>query len=486
MTKGTIVGGAVCVAVLVLVALLILSAGDRSPEQETDSTTPASVAIPPASVETVGSLAGFLNGRITTHDGATYEGRLRFGGGEEAFWGDYFNGFKEENPWAANVPADQLMERRPIEILGVEIAQREHQIELRRPFVARFGDIVRVELTVRDIRVTLKSGTVVDLDRFGADDVADGLRVWDDRAGVVDLHERRIRVIEFVPTARHGVVPARLHGTVHTRQGAFTGFVQWGREVRLGTAELAVHTDDGDLRLRFDTIGSIAHSAGGHTLVSLLDGREIDLAGIGIGDIGGGGRGIYVDDPRYGRVLISWDAFERVDFSAAGSSAAGGGPAYDDFPPGQPLTGRVTTRAGHRLGGRLVYDLDESETTETLDAPSEGVNYTIPFGLIASIAPSATVVHDAPHASVTLRSGEQLHLEQAGDLGEGNAGLLIFVDGSEGPAYVPWRDIEQVDFDRPSAMHPPPGGPTGVDSLGAERAAGLAPSHRGHVVRGGV
>jgi hypothetical protein len=41
--------------------------------------------------------------------------------------------------------------------------------------------------------------------------------------------------------------------------------------------------------------------------------------------------------------------------------------------------------AGRRLAGRLVYDLDESEVTETLDAPSQGVNYTIPFGLIASI-----------------------------------------------------------------------------------------------------
>jgi hypothetical protein len=35
--------------------------------------------------------------------------------------------------------------------------------------------------------------------------------------------------------------------------------------------------------------------------------------------------------------------------------------------------------------GRLVHDLDESETTETLDALSLGVDYTGPFGLIASI-----------------------------------------------------------------------------------------------------
>ena len=47
----------------------------------------------------------------------------------------------------------------------------------------------------------------------------------------------------------------------------------------------------------------------------------------------------------------------------------------------------MTTRGARRLTGRLVYELDESETTETLDAPSQGVDYTIPFGLIASITP---------------------------------------------------------------------------------------------------
>ncbi len=60
-------------------------------------------------------------------------------------------------------------------------------------------------------------------------------------------------------------------------------------------------------------------------------------------------------------------------------------PAYGDFPTGRPLTGDVTTRGGRRFTGRLVYDLDESETTETLDAPSQDVTYNIPFGLIASI-----------------------------------------------------------------------------------------------------
>ena len=130
--------------------------------------------------------------------------------------------------------------------------------------------------------------------------------------------------------------------------------------------------------MRFDTIRSIARRSQDSSLVTLLDGREMVLSGTR--EVGDGNRGVYVDDPRYGRVLVSWNAFERVEFSPGGS-----GPALRRLPAGGPLTGRVTTRGGRRLAGRLVFDLDESETTETLDAPAEGVNYTIPFGLVASI-----------------------------------------------------------------------------------------------------
>ena len=184
--------------------------------------------------------------------------------------------------------------------------------------------------------------------------------------------------------------------------------------------------------MRFDTIRSIARQTLGSSLVTLVDGRELVLSGTN--DVGNGNRGVYVDDPRYGRVLVSWDAFLRLDFSPAGS-----GPAYGDFPPGRPLKGTVTTRDGRQLAGRLVYDLDESETTETFDAPLECVDYTIPFGMIASI------VHPD---RVTLRNGETLQLERSADLGERNAGILIFVDGGEQPEYVPWADVARIDFDQ--------------------------------------
>ena len=412
----------------------------------------------PMPVEDTGK--GFLFGRVTTESGTTYTGRLRFGRDEEAFWGDYFNGRKRQNPWADQpAVAAATQKRRSFTIFGFEIPLGTDRVDLGRPFMARFGDIAVMEERGRDLRVTLKSGTVFALNWGAANDFDDGIRVWDDTRGVVDLaswaggvpppSHVRVRTIELLPSAALGAAPARLHGTVRTRHGDFSGFIQWNRQSGVSTDKLAGRTADGPVWLRFNTIRSIARRTGGTALVTLVEGRELVLSGTS--EVGAGSGGMYVDDRRYGRVLVSWDAFERVDFSAANGS----GPAYTDFPPGRPLTGTVITRAGQRLTGRLVYDLDESETTETLDAPSHGVDYTIPFELVASVAPAGEGP-GASRAAVTLHSGETLQLERAGDLGAGNAGMLVFVEGRERPEYVPWLDIVRIDFDRPPAMYPPP------------------------------
>lgn len=440
MMRARIAG--VVLVVLVLFALTV-AAGREVRKRRAVSDEGASHAATPA-IE--GAHAGQLYGRVTTEDGAVYEGRLRWGGDEETLWGHTFNGYKDENPWAAYAPT----ERRSIGAFGIEIPLGERKQDVGRPFMARFGDIARIEPRGRDIRVTLKSGAVIVLDRFAADDLADGLRVWDAARGVVDIGEQRIRTIEFLPAANVGAGPYPLHGTVRTRHGSFTGLIEWGLEASVGSDTLDGRTASGHLSLRFDTIRSIARRSPDSSAVTLQGGQEVVLSGSR--EVGDGDLGIYVDDPRYGRVLIFWDTFERVDFSDGGT-----GPAYGDFPPGRPLTGSVTTRSGRRLTGRLVFDLDESETTETLDAPSQGVDYTIPFGRVTSIVPVSPDARGVARATVTLNSGEALQLEPAGDLGEGNAGLLIFSDGRPNPEYVPWSDVEQVDLDHPPELDPPTG-----------------------------
>ena len=444
MTRATITAGTFAT----VLALLAIAADRPARERGAD---PAAADPRVTTHSALEPHEGLLHGRVTTVDGAAYTGRLRFGQAhardEEALWGNYFNGYKEENPWVAHAPLERLPKERPsMEIFGIEIAVGIRH-DPGRPFMARFGDIARIDARGRDLRVTLRSGTVFELDRYAADDFADGVRVWDDRHGVVDLHERRIRTIEFLPTARSGAGPSPLYGTVRTRQGDFTGLVQWDREACVGPDELNGRTAAGEVSLRFDAIRSITRGTGESALVKLLDGREIVLSHTRRDERGN--RGMYVDDPRYGRVLVSWDVFEHIDFSPGGT-----GPAYADFPPGSSLTGSVTTRSGHRLAGRLVYDLDESETTETLDAPSQGVDYTIPFGLIASIEPLGLEPGGTGGARVSLHGGDELLLERAGDLGASNAGMLIFSAGLERPEYVPWTDVERVHFDRPPLMYP--------------------------------
>ena len=123
MKKATIAAGAFATVLI----LLALAGAYRTLKQDVDTgtaTSPAATAPTAAAAEE--AHPSFLYGRITTVDGVAYEGRLRWGGGEEAFWGDYFNGAKKENPWVAHVPPERLpKERRPIEIFGVEIAHRD-------------------------------------------------------------------------------------------------------------------------------------------------------------------------------------------------------------------------------------------------------------------------------------------------------------------------------------------------------------------------
>ena len=421
---GTIVGRRAALAL----AGIGLAAGYWTVLQNADQRAAPTLAISTAAPAIHSS---FLHGRITTVDGTTYQGRLRFGGNEEAFWGDYFNAVKKGNPWAELVPEGAL-----------------GKADLGRPIMARFGDIARIEAKGRHLWVTLKSGNRYHLARYAADDFADGVRIWDDQGNVVTLDERRVRSIEFLPASAAGAAaPVRLHGTVRTREGDFTGFIQWNRREGLGSDALNGRAKGKLVSVPFNSIRSIARQSDNNSRVALLDGREVVLSGTR--EVGEGNSGLYIDDARYGRVLVSWDAFIRADLSAPGAS----GPTYADFPVGGSLAGTVTTRDGRSLTGRLVFDLDESQSTETLDAPSGGVDYTIPFGMVASIVlpPAAST---SQRAKVTLQSGVELQLMRAGDLGQANAGMLIFAAGAQRPEYVSWSEIQQLDFDRPAAMFP--------------------------------
>lgn len=399
--------------------------------------TAAALAVP-GSVLAANDTQGFLYGRVVTTSDSVYEGRLRWNGDEEAFWGDHFNASKEDRPYIDDIPR---RERRredddSIRILGIRIGSSRWSSS-GRSLVARFGDIEKIEVhRGEEATLHMKGGSKVEVDG-GSNDLGSRIYVWDNEVGEVKLDWDRIKTIEFLPTpANIDVRVTRLAGKVKTDSGDFEGYIQWDKEECLSEDELDGESDDGDVSIPMGNLKSIERRSRRSSTVTFWSGREMVLDGTN--DVDSDNRGIFVDDPRFGRVLVSWDAFERLDFSQPGPS----GPSYDDFKPSGPLRGKVTEVGGETHSGRIVYDMDESEGWEILNGDRRDLEYNIPFSLIRSIIPESR-----DSSRVILKGGEEVTLEDSADVGDGNDGVLVIPDGGGEPTYVDWDDVERIDFD---------------------------------------
>lgn len=383
--------------------------------------------------QTAQTASGFLYGTITTRDGAEHEGRLRWGE-EEAFWGDLFHGSKTELPWQDEIPEDRRHQPATLNLFGFEI-DLDDDGRSHRQLAARYGDIREIEVIGRSRAVlVMKSGRRVEIDG-GSNDVGGQIHVWDGKREPTKLGWRDIERIRFGAAPPDLAVDvARLYGVVRTDEGDFRGWIQWDQDECLSTDELDGETRDGEMSIPMGDIRTIERRGGRASRVTLRNGREHTLDGTN--DVNSSNRGIYVEDERFGRVLVSWDTFERADFA----DPPGSGPAYGEFEGGRQLRGTVTTRGGRKHTGRLVYDMDEEETWETLDGERRGIDYTIPLGMVASVTP-----RDGGASRVELRNGEVLELEGTADTGDNHAGVLVLAQGKR-PVYVAWEDVRKIDF----------------------------------------
>jgi hypothetical protein len=168
----------------------------------------------------------------------------------------------------------------------------------------------------------------------------------------------------------------------------------------------------------------------------MRDGRKFELHGTN--DVDSSIRGIFVEDDRYGRVKISWDAFRRADLREAPET----GRSYGDYAPATPLRGAVTDLDGKTWKGKMVFDLDETESWEMLNGDRRGVEYYVPFGMVRSLEPI-----DDDSTTVTLKNGRTLQLEDGQDVTEHNAGVLVLPEPKSSEHYVPWAKTRRLDFD---------------------------------------
>lgn len=385
---------------------------------------------------------GFLYGTINTDSGKEYTGFLRWNTDEEAFWDDLFHSAKTELPYLEQVDKSDRERGREKKHTNIKIFGFKVNVEsdgwaggASRVFIARFGDIERIE--VRDentARLTMRGGEQVEVSGY-ANDVGATILVKDDSLGEIELDWKHIETIRFA-AAPQSADPgaARLYGTLHTRQGELKGFIQWDQEECLSGDRLDGEAEDGNVALPMGSIASIERRSSQGCEVLLKDGRSFRLRGTN--DVNDENRGIMVEDPRFGRVVVGWREFDRLDFADSESS----GRSYGDYRPGKPLAGTLVTVDGETHKGRLVFDLDEAATWELLNGSWSDLEYNIPFALVKRLEPGRS------ESRVVLTGGEELRLEESQDVTNDNDGFLVFDRGDADPLYLTWGRVAHVEF----------------------------------------
>lgn len=389
------------------------------------------VEAPPAAAAKPGANAGFLYAQAILMNGKTYEGRLRFDD-EEAFWGDHFNSDKEPPSFLRDAP-NRGGERYPVKVFGIPLFN--HNETWGRQFVVRFGEVDRIEVSGGGrASVFVKGGQELEI-RGGSNDLGGEIVIWDAKEGETRIDWRKLRTLRFLPSPPGLQVPAkRFYGKLATTHGNFAGFIQWDKEECLSTDVLSGEAKGKDRDVQVGELKAIERQ-GNRSRFLFRDGHEEVLGGTN--DVDGSNRGIFVEDPRFGRVLVEWDAFVRLDIEDPPNA----GPAYGDYPAPKPLFGKVTLRDGKVHSGQIIYDLDESYGWEMLDGnDGDHLAYSIPFALVRSVRPGAD------SAEVLLRNGQHLELTDTQDVGENNAGLLVGPETGK-RIYLPWKDVALVELD---------------------------------------
>ena len=293
----------------------------------------------------------------------------------------------------------------------------------------------------------MKSGARYRLEE-GSNDIGATIHVDDSKGATVDLDWKSIDRILFEPAplerkptraaedAAVEAAPARLYGEVATEAGTFRGFIQWDSQECLATDRLDGDVGNERVSLAMGGIRAIEKKSFHGALVETKDGRKLDVSGTN--DVDDSIRGILIEDERYGRVKLPWHAFRRVDFRDVPAPGRG----YGDYPPGRSLQGTVTLLDGKKWRGKIVFDLDESETWEMLDGVREEIEYSIPFERIRVLEPGPDKT-----TMVTLRNGPALRLGESQDVSDKNAGVLVLKSETEPEHYVRWAEVARIDFD---------------------------------------
>ena len=374
---------------------------------------------------------GTIYGSVRTKTGETVRGTIRWG--DLRFW--------DETLQASEIPrADEKGQKDEDEgyrfsLFGWTLFDSAEASRVVHRLYVPFGNLRSVEpARSGEAVLELKDGSRIQVETDGSD-LGPGvtLIVTVEGKGDVELPWWRITRVDF-EGGPGGVAEAeRLFGTVKTRTGELSGFLQWDRDEATAADVLDGNEEGHERKLKFAEIAAIEPAGSTSARVFLRTGATMTLGGTN--DVNGDNRGTVVRVAGLGRLVVPWDELVRVDFRPAPRS-----PGYERFDGGKRLDAAVRAVDGKSWRGRIHWDQDERFNWETLDGEEGGVEYRIPFIAIRSIARS-----EHGGADVVLREGRKLHLTGSNDVDEGHRGVAIEQpDGSV--TVLPWEELREVEL----------------------------------------
>ncbi|MFC1554360.1 hypothetical protein ACFL7D_06980 [candidate division KSB1 bacterium] len=134
---------------------------------------------------------------------------------------------------------------------------------------------------------------------------------------------------------------------------------------------------------------------------------------------------------------VSWRDLSSIEFSEEPESYS---ESINEIT--LPLFGVVSLNSGQKFKGFLIWDKDESLSTDLLNGREGRYDREIPFGSIKRIRPL-----NRSSSEITMWSNRQLVLTGTNDVDNENRGLVV-LNNDIGIIEIEWKFVTNVDFER--------------------------------------
>ncbi len=384
-----------------------------------------------------------IYGTATETNGNQVTGTIRWGD-QEAFLSDVFNGTKLETVGIEYLSEDEkeiLEAHQP----GPQARIGDFQVtfksffgkEIKRPyFNLHFGSIAKLSIDEsKNLFVaTLHDGTQIKSNNDN-NDLSDEVYFLTDEGNTIEYDLDDLISIEFSKAPDNAkTYDQGIYGTITSDIGTFKGRVMWDQDERMVSEKLDGHENGQEYNLKFDEIRSIERK-GNKSLVELLDGKTLMLGDTN--DVDNGNRGIWLDNPQFGRVEIKWSQFHKFEIQEVDVKWM----TFDDYQAiKKPLKGHVKLKDESTVeADEITFDLNQKSSFEFLYADVKDSNWQIPFKNIKKM----TKVSDAG-VELVLNDDSKLFAYGNRSVTRDNNGVMAKVNGRH--KWIQWTDIQSIEF----------------------------------------